>query len=413
MRFSRQVFLLVTSVKSVVAQERVYGVSIPPKLTYLLPEGYVGNINKHFIDTTTSDASINELLGSARNATFYSYDTEFDFIVGNSPTIRTIYASNATFSYINEAGVWVPELNQLYCTSSGGDSEPYYVLNLDNFTVSPPSTPPPASLISTTGGSYYNKTVYIASFGLKSTGAVPAIHAIDPFTVKTTTVLNSYGGVPFNPIDDLAWVKANTSSGSESCTRPGEDHLFFTILDVSAAGETQFVDSVLPNAIFRYTPSTQSVQAVVSRADLLAPNGIYADPTGQHLYFTDVAATARSGVGSNSSGSQAVYKYDLDADCMPVNKRLFAMPRSGYADGIKVDDYGRVWTAEWNGVVVRDDRGRELGVFNAEQLIDADFYPISNFGLAGDKLVILAGNKISILQLGQNVTTPAGHRSCK
>ena len=87
------------------------------------------------------------------------------------------------------------------------------------------------------------------------------------------------------------------------------------------------------------------------------------------------------------------------------------MPRTGYADGIKVDDLGRVWTAEGSGVVVRNARGKELGVFNGEQLIDDSEAPISNFGLAGDKLVILAGNQVSVIQLGQNVTTPAAMKS--
>ncbi len=82
------------------------------------------------------------------------------------------------------------------------------------------------------------------------------------------------------------------------------------------------------------------------------------------------------------------------------------MPRSGNADGIHVDDYGRVWTAERDGIVVRGPRGKELGVFNAEVLVD-EKVPIANFALAGDKLVILAIDRIWVVGLGQNVTEKA------
>ena len=91
-----------------------------------------------------------------------------------------------------------------------------------------------------------------------------------------------------------------------------------------------------------------------------------------------------------------------------MNKQLFATVRSGLADGIHVDNYGRVWTAEYNGIVIRNSRGKELGVFNAEQLVDSANFPIANFALAGDKLVVLSGDRIYVVQLGQNVTTLAG-----
>jgi gluconolactonase len=409
MRRPRVLGLVLAVIDIASAQKLIHGVTIPAELTYLLPQSYTGNINKNFIDTKTSNASINAIFAAAQNATFYAYNKEFLSIIGSSPTIQTI--PNTTFLYTNEAGVWVSTYNQVWFTGSGDDPKPYYILHLDNYTITPPNphvTQPPPVLV---GGDYHDGLVYFTGFGLKSTSLAPAIYSIDPSTGTSTTILDTYFGVPLNNIDDLTWVTANTSIGSTSCTHAGEDNLFFTILDVNARSETQFTDAVLPNAVFRFTPSTKSIQAVISRADILAPNGIHIDPTGRYLYVTDVAATALSGPGSNSSGSPAIYRYDLDVDCNPVNKRLFAIPRSGYADGIKVDRYGRVWTAEFNGVVVRNARGRELGVFNAEQLIDAVSFPISNFGLAGDKLVILAGDQVSVIQLGQNVTTPARTRN--
>ncbi len=377
-----------------VSTQALSGVRIPAELAYLLPEGYEGDINANFIDTTTSNASINAILEAAREADFYAYDDEFYSNLGASPTIQTISSEHA-----HEAGIWVPNLNQVWFTGGGDDKLPYNIFDLETYAVKQPSNlssqlPPVVS-----GGDLYDGVVYFGALGLKSISLPPTIFAVDSVTGAVSTVINSYGGVPLNSADDLSWVVP--SADGLSCTEGA--HLFFTTLDLGANGENQLSDAVLPNAVFRFTPSTKSLQAVISRGDVLAPNCIHADPNGRHIYVTDVALTSLTGPGSNSSGSPAIYKFDLDADCSPINKRLFAIPRSGYADGIKVDSFGRVWTAELNGIVVRNSKGRELGVFNGEQLTNSENGPIENFALAGDKLVMLAGDKILVVPLGQTV----------
>ncbi len=96
-----------------------------------------------------------------------------------------------------------------------------------------------------------------------------------------------------------------------------------------------------------------------------------------------------------------------------MNKRLFAFARQGFANGIKIDDQGRVWTAEYEGVVVRDgSSGKVLGLFNAQDIIlnnkenpvdVRDVAPIANFAIAGDQLVILAFDRIFGVQLAETV----------
>lgn len=171
----------------------------------------------------------------------------------------------------------------------------------------------------------------------------------------------------------------------------------------------------MPNAVYRFTPEKQSLQAVISRADVLVPNGVASDASGKYLYITDTAAAvtpagpgvATFGAGDKSSGSSAIYRYELDADCNPGNRQLFALIRSGIADGIHVDDFGRVWTGESSGIVVRSSRGKVLGVFNSNYLLNESEAPVANFALAGDKLIVLAFDRVLVVQLGQNVTTPA------
>ena len=91
---------------------------------------------------------------------------------------------------------------------------------------------------------------------------------------------------------------------------------------------------------------------------------------------------------------------------MPVNRRVFGMARQGIADGIHVDDAGRVYTAEYEGVVVRNPAGKTIGVFNS-QYFDADKeaggLPTANFALAGDVFVYLAGTRLWTIKLGQTV----------
>ena len=73
-----------------------------------------------------------------------------------------------------------------------------------------------------------------------------------------------------------------------------------------------------------------------------------------------------------------------------------------------VDDAGRVYTGEFEGVVVRNSAGKTIGVFNsqyfqADKTVDA--LPIANFALAGDTLVFLSTTRLWTIKLGQPVVT--------
>ena len=57
---------------------------------------------------------------------------------------------------------------------------------------------------------------------------------------------------------------------------------------------------------------------------------------------------------------------------------------------------------------MRDPNGKVLGVFNAEALVvGKGLPPMANFAIAGDKLVVLALERVYVVQLGQNVTSKA------
>ena len=263
---------------------------------------------------------------------------------------------------------------------------------------------PELRYINPNGGYYFAGQMYFTVSGNQSVpNGTPGVYIIDTTTYKATPVINSFFGEKFQSVDDLSWVK----EGKESCIGTGPN-LFFSTLDQRPFGVSGAAPLMVQDGVYRYSPQSQSVQGVISRSDIVAPNGVRTDATGRYLYVTGTAAPFNStGGDGNTFNSSVIYRFTLDEDCFPVNKRLVATVRS-YADGLHIDNYGRIWTGEWEGITVRNPNGKVLGVFNAEALeVMGRLPPIANFALAGDKLVVLALTRLYVIQLGQNVTSAA------
>lgn len=143
---------------------------------------------------------------------------------------------------------------------------------------------------------------------------------------------------------------------------------------------------------------------MISRFGLSFPDGVRVSPDQKYLYVTDFIGnqwSALLGVASEI-GSPAIYRYDLDADMRPTNRQFFWL-----------SEEGRVWTAEGDGVVVRRPDGKILGVFNSLVFGNAGLIPIANFALAGDVLVILGGDNLFTIQLGEVVNSGKPVRNSK
>ncbi|KAF5869310.1 putative calcium-dependent phosphotriesterase protein [Botrytis fragariae] len=330
---------------------------IDPVSTYLIPPNYHGNISQTFIDTQTSNTNLSVLLTSAKSSPFISYDPEFLKLLGANPTATLIAQRN--YSFANEAGIWYPIINP-------------------------------------NGGTYFDHLVYFAGDGNATIS--PAIYAIDPATGYAEIIINSYFGVPFNGPNDLTWVNHH-----------GTPYLFFTDDPLSSLYDGG-PSAVLPDAVWRFSPTTKSLIPVISRADILVPNGINVNAAMNTLYVTDTTPITTTDSGGYNSGSNAIYKFDLDTDMFPVNKRLIGISRTGIPDGIHIDDKNRIWTAEGEGIVVRNNVGKVLGLFNAEVFLhDPAGEPgieIANFALAGDVLVVEGSGKLWTVKLAEVVVSP-------
>ncbi|OCL06107.1 calcium-dependent phosphotriesterase [Glonium stellatum] len=367
-------------------------ISISSTLSYLLPSDFQGNINQNFIDTNTSDSSVSRLFSEAQKAPFIAYDPEFLDIIG--PNASLALAAERKQPFASEAGVWVPDRNEVWFTSPTVNNTGYlYVLNLQTFNVYTANTSIP--ILNPNGGYYFNEKVYITGQG--SPTQPPCLYSIDPSTGETFIVVNSYFGVRLNGPNDVTWVKRGNSS-----------YMFFTddpLAQVYSGGEP----AQLPDAVWRYDPQDQSLVPVINRGDILVPNGIRVSRDQTKLYITDTPQIGQPGLDAaiGSWSSTAIYVYDIDEDLFPVNKRLFGLTRRGISDGIHIDDFGRVWTGESEGVVVRNKKGKVIGIFNSEVTLENPSPPLENFALAGDTLVMLDLQKIWTVKLAQTVVAPS------
>jgi gluconolactonase len=369
-------------------------VSIDPSLTYLLPGNFSGNVTEPFYTSTiTNNASIQSDFASASTAPFISYSQEFLSLIGPNPTLTL--AVSKSFEFATEMGVWVNinGLNQVWIASpSLNGTSNLWIFDIKTSTIFQPNTS--ITVLNPNGGYLHSGKVYIVGDGDADTA--PAVYEVDPVTYETSIVLNSYYGLRFGGPNDLTWAT----------TKSGKSFMFFTddpLSEIYNGGEAP----QLPDAVWRFDPIGKSLIPVIDRTDILVPNGIRVNKDQTKMYVTDSApATYGATIGLGGEASSAIYVFDLDEQAFPYNKRLFGLAERGIPDGIHIDDAGRVWTGESDGIVVRSSEGTILGFFNALVLLDEDATgPLQNFALAGDTLVILALDKIWTVKLASAVVT--------
>lgn len=346
--------------------------------TYLLPEPFSYSPNSSFAGA---------IAGSSAYAT--SYSTEFTNLLANANvTVIKVPLGGAL-----ETGVWVPSHNQVWYTSSITVAPTYYrILDLDNNTIIDPQPRLSQRIVNPNGGFYLNGTIYAAVAGGNQTA--PSLLTINPSTFEVTTLVNSYFGLRFPSLDDVV----ATCSGLT----------YFSSVDFSAFGgpnadHTGNQVPQLANAFWLFDRSSGRLQPVITKDEIQTPNGVGIDKGNTVLYATDTTVDWKD----SAIGTPTIWRYSIGAHGQLYNRTLFGYAREGIPDGIKVDDSGRVWTGEGEGVVVRDSLGAVLGVFNVgaiRALVNStDTAPIANFAFADNKFIILAGDSVQIVELEQTI----------
>lgn len=371
-------------------------VSFPYEYTYLLPS-VQGNVAYTFLNGThTSNTSINDQLQDARKAPFISYDDEFLSLLGPNPQITLIEKRSENFAY--EAGIYIPEKNVVWFTSCVSDGPTHFeILNLTDNSLSN-ATVTGGPFMNPNGGYYFNGSVYFATF--RDNASYPGgVVKIDVDTLEATPLIDSYFGLRFDDIDDIAWTTLST----------GSSYMYMSNLPYAQLAYPTIGIGNLTNAVWRWDPQSQVLLPIIDLADIPLPNGVRATLDGKTLYVCNFGgqqfATPADLLAEVSGGS--VFKYDIDAEGFPVNRRLFSYTRMGGADGLHLDDAGRVWTGEGEGIVVRSTAGKVLGVFNVEFFNPEHpiSLPLANFALAGDEVVVLGTNYLWRVKMGQTIAT--------
>ena len=273
-------------------------VSIPSVDTYRILPNFTGNASSGFVSVQTNNTPLSSLLIQAQNATFIAYDEEFLEIIGSNSDALLIAEQPDLFAYEVVLGRWrlyrtmtySPQgaaydhvRNQVWFASCIFTDQPTKLrrLNLTDNSVHIVNTP----LLNMNGAYYSEGWVYLTYLG--NIGTNPGIGRVNAETYETEIVLNSYQGLAFNGPDDVVVVPANHSRNKLS-----ETQLFFTDNSYGLT-DRPISDYQLPNAVWRFTPSTGALVPVIARADIVGPNGVRVNANGTKLYVGEYDAVLK------------------------------------------------------------------------------------------------------------------------
>ncbi|RKU39846.1 hypothetical protein DL546_000516 [Coniochaeta pulveracea] len=163
--------------------------------------------------------------------------------------------------------------------------------------------------------------------------------------------------------------------------------------------------SQLPNMVYRYDPSTNTTRAM---ADLISrPNGITRSPDGSVIYVGDTGVNVGDGT-LDYTAQRAIYAHTqkttpsgtgANAGPFLTDRRVFALPYVGVADGLKTDTQGNLWGLSTDGLHVWDASGNFLG-----KVLIEDEQQGGNFGFGKPgEVYIVGGNVLFKMEVASTV----------
>ncbi|KAL2689054.1 hypothetical protein Neosp_003105 [[Neocosmospora] mangrovei] len=208
-------------------------------------------------------------------ATWRIFQDEFRDVLGQEPSLQLLLQIDE-FPFAHEAGVFLPETNELFITSNqfkdhtGEKTVQISKISLSDDAESVKLEKIKCELIHmANGGVNYQDGILICAQG-------SATHPSGLFKLQTThpyeakPVITSYMGRPFNAVNDVVVHR----DGSIWFTDPSYGH-----------DQGYKPKPSLPNAVYRYDPATESIRAVAD--GLGRPNGICFSPDYSTVYITD------------------------------------------------------------------------------------------------------------------------------
>ncbi len=108
-----------------------------------------------------------------------------------------------------------------------------------------------------------------------------------------------------------------------------------------------------PPALYRFDPVSDLI--TVAAGDFDGPNGLAFSPDEQRLYVSE------TGDQTSDDPKQHIRVFNVGSDGHLTGGEIFHKVSPGYADGLRVDEDGNVWTSAADGVHCLDPTGRLLG----------------------------------------------------
>ncbi|KAE8419623.1 calcium-dependent phosphotriesterase [Aspergillus pseudocaelatus] len=320
-------------------------------------------------------------------STFAVYDNRFLDIIGPAPKLEVIL-ENDTYPFAHEAGVFIPNTNELYLSSNQfiDPATQQKTIVITKVNLGNDSAPVTAEILNTdipmaNGGINYEDGILWCGQGtLNSTGGLFYMSIQAPYTSEL--LIGNFYGRQFNSLNDVV-VHADGSMwftdpiyGSEQKIRPAPR---------------------LPNQVYRFDPKTKEVRVVADRFG--RTNGISFSPDQRTVYITDTDYNHGDGTMDPTRVS-TIYAYNLTmTNGAPTlsNRRVFAMADTGAPDGIKTDLQGNVYSGCGDGINIWSPGGVLLGKILVKGGI-ANF----SFGRNG-RMFLLGENKLWVAQLSSQV----------
>jgi gluconolactonase len=139
----------------------------------------------------------------------------------------------------------------------------------------------------------------------------------------------------------------------------------------------------LAPSLYRLEPETGILDVVAD--DVSGPNGLCFSPDEARLYVTE------SGGQFDEKPERHIRVFDLAADGKSLrNGRFFHKVQPGFADGIRCDETGNIWSSAGDGVHCISSEGKLLG----RVMINATVSNIAFGGRNRSRLFICAGTTL-------------------
>lgn len=304
-------------------------------------------------------------MGQLENVSFLSYDSRFDNIIGELPTMEL--ALQADYPFAHEAGVYIPHTDSVFVTSNQfnkSESEPLTIV-VNELTRQDNGLWKKSEIdcnIPMANGAvnYGSGALFCAQGDQHNAGGLVWMDSLSPYS--TSFILDNYNGRWFNSLNDVV-VK---SDGSIWFTDP-------------AYGFEQGIRPApqLPSQVYRFNPTDGDLRVVAD--GLGRPNGLAFSPDEETMYLTDTDWIHGDGTKDATRPSTMYVSYSLRSHIIAdscryafdvvrrggadflANRRTFAMADTGAPDGIKCDTLGNVYAGCGDGLNVWSPGGTLLG----------------------------------------------------